>query len=82
MGDDSSVPIPNLKIRYNWWSRGGTAGVSKVVCYNHVKEEMAIRWGISTYILDTNLKDVALKYLTKNVNLIDGVVTFFERFYQ
>ena len=57
-------------------------GVNKILCYNRGKEEMAIRWGISTYILDTNLKDVALKYLTKNVNLIDGVVTFFEQFHQ
>lgn len=44
--------------------------------------EMAIRKGIISYIMDTNLKDVALKYLTKNVNLIDGDVTFFEQFYQ
>ena len=57
-------------------------GVNKILCYNRGKEEMAIRWRISTYILDTNLKDVALKYLTKNVNLIDGVVTFFEQFHQ
>ena len=61
---------------------GVTMGVNKILCYNRGKEEMTIRWDISTYILDTNLKDVALKYLTKNVNLIDGVVTFFEQFHQ
>ena len=46
MGDDPSVPIPNLKTRHKWWSRGGTAGVSKVLRDNLVKAKKAVREGI------------------------------------
>lgn len=46
MGDDPSVPIPNLKTRDKWWSRGGTAGVSTVLRDNLVKAKKAVHEGI------------------------------------
>ena len=82
MGNDSSVPILNMKTRDNWCCRRGTTQISKVLCYDHMKMKKAICESIRSYILDPNTKAVALKCLMEGENIIDKVVTFLERFYQ
>ena len=82
MGNDSSVPILNVKTRDKCLSLGCTAEICKVLCYNRVQAKKDIREGIRSYILDPNTKAVALKCLTEGENIINKVVTFLERFYQ
>ena len=79
MGNDSSVPILNMKTQDKCLSLGCTAEISKVLCYNRVQTKKEIREGIRFYILDMNTKAVSLKCLTEGVNIIDKVVSHFSR---
>ena len=82
IGDDPSVPIPNLKTRYKWWSRGGTTGISAILRDNLKKANKAMQAGISSYIVNHVALMVALECLNLEGTLVEGSLKFLERFYQ
>ena len=67
---DALHPIPNLKTRDKWWSRGGTAGVNSVLRDNLKKAKKAIYTGITSFIRDPVARVVATECLTLSISFI------------